>query len=54
MSEIKVSEQSKAAAAEIFQRYEIWLGGERHGNQDRESCIETLALIVEKHTGEPQ
>lgn len=48
-----VTKQEKQAAEEIFDRYEVWLGGERHGNQDRECCIETIALIIHKHTGGP-
>lgn len=46
-----VTEEDRAATTEIFDRYEIWLGDERHGNQDRWSRIETIALIIHKHTG---
>lgn len=51
MSEVTISDDERAAATEVFDRYEIWLGGENHGNQDRWSCIETIALIIHKHTG---
>lgn len=37
------------AAAEIFDRYKIWLGDPYHGNQDRDCCIKTIALIIRKH-----
>lgn len=43
-----------AAAIEIFERYETYLGGERHGNQDRESCVTTIALIIKKHDRLPE
>ena len=51
MTKINVSDDSRAAATEIFDRYEHWLGNEAHANQDRWSCIETMAMIIEKHTG---
>ena len=44
-----MTDKYKDAATEIFDRYETWLGSERHGNQDRGSCIETIALIIKKH-----
>lgn len=45
-----VATESHDAAVEIFERYETWLGDERHGNQDRECCINTIALIIDSHT----
>jgi hypothetical protein len=45
--EIKVSDSSRRAAKAIFKRYKRWLGDPAHGNQDEDSCIGTIALIIQ-------
>ena len=49
---MKITKNSLNAAEEIFERYETWLGSSFHGNQDKESCIQTIALIIQKY-GQP-
>lgn len=44
-------DEYEKAAAEIFDRYKTWLGGEAHGNQDEWSCVQTITLIIKKHCG---
>jgi len=43
--------QYEKAAEEIVGKYGKWLCSEKHGNQDEDCLISTIALIIKKHCG---
>ena len=49
-----MSNMAELAATEIFERYETWLGGAKHGNQDESSCRATIAAIIDKFMSQPE
>ena len=41
----------EAAAAEIWTKYERYLGAPNMGNQDKDCCVQTIAEIINRHCG---
>lgn len=48
---MRISQDSRRAATEIVKKYDRYLLAENMANQDEWSVTETIALIIEKHTG---